>query len=193
MKAWWKIRNKPRGHYCPMLEFGITFSPKDEKEIRELNIKPEVQFCYLTVLSEAKAPKCGRIPLILPEWVFHKNNPNYPDPLIEDDCGEKEQGLCNKCTRDKFMLFATHINIHLSHHIYLPWRPGAKPDYEDFIGAVRTFMDLVLQEIDIRIKEARDSLPSEEWGLEEEFSLETSALHQQASGDQDKVRVVRIS
>jgi hypothetical protein len=192
MKTWWKIRNKPRGHFCPMLEFGISLNPKDEKEIKDLNIKPEVEFCYLTVLSETRAPKCGRIPFILPEWVFYKNDPNYPDPVVLNECGDKDKNLCDKCVREKFMLFATHINIHLSHHVYLPWRSGPKPDYSDFINSVRAFLDQVLLEIDRRLNEARESAPSEEWGLEEELSLEASAHNQRPSSDKDRLRVVRI-
>lgn len=192
MKAWWRIGNKPRGRWLPLLEWGVNLSPPEQEEMENLNVNSVIRYCLHGGAQPHPSCKTDRILAFLPR-----------ERLIHPSCakvGEKEQYLgydtyCSDCPR----LPSTLPEWHLSgawdlkseqQRARLPWRPGARPDYADFIDPLREFLYRVMEELERRFVEARESAPSDEWMLEEEF--DSFSWHTEKNGVETAERKLRV-
>jgi hypothetical protein len=195
MKIWWKIHDKPRGRWRPTLSWGVNFTKEEINEMQQLNIDTQIKYCFL-VQSENNisipqyCPKKNRIIIVLPE-------PFYRDRDIENNRKAFNYSICSECPYSEYVLNEIiadekRINIDtlgISWSFFLPWRPGARPDYSDFIEPVRNFLKYIVNIIENRLQEARESSPSDEWLLEEEID---AAMVQEEQHSDRKLRVVRI-
>lgn len=191
MKAWWKIYDKPRGRWRPRMDWGIHFSPKEMEEAESLAVNRKISFCIRGIETErVSLTECpnSNVVMFLAERPYGKN-----EKKIEDDyLLGRTNAVCFSCPigeegwafRDSLTLPNTWWAMRL------PWRPGARPDYSDFIEPVRFFLHRVLEELERRFQEARESAPSDEWLLEEEFD---SFSREVKSEKTSKLRVIRRS
>jgi len=200
VKAWWKIHDKPRGRWRPRMEWGIHFSPKEMEEAESLGICRKISYCIRGVEAGGRVtlPECpnSNVVLLLAERLYGKN-----EKKIEDDSLlGSVHSVCSDCPIGETLKgsernWASHGSLTLPNTwwaVRLPWRPGARPDYSDFIDPVRFFLHRVLEELERRFHEARESAPSDEWLLEEEFD---SFSWEVKSGEktESKLRVIRRS
>lgn len=198
MKAFYKIHDKPRGRWRPLLEWGISFSPQEEKEADELNLNRAVKCCFRHSLSENDdnnkyAGKiCPKNFFIIPFTgkIYSKDSPQEGRSFTlgerrycSTECPLGEDGEYYKYD----FIFPT------TRQLRLEWRPGQRPDYSDYIKPIRTFLYNLLAEIEHRFAEARESAPSDEWFLEEEFdsSWNMNITENEVETTEKKLRVIR--
>lgn len=198
MKAFYKIHDKPRGRWRPLLEWGISFSPQEEKEADELNLNKTAKCCFRHSLSENDdnnkyAGKiCPKNFFIIPFTgkIYSKDSPQEGRSftLGERRCCSAECPLGEDGEYYKYdLIFPT------TRQLRLEWRPGQRPDYSDYIKPIRTFLYNLLAEIEHRFAEARESAPSDEWFLEEEFdsSWNWNITESEVETTEKKLRVIR--
>lgn len=190
MKGYWKICDKPRGMHMPRMEFGIILEGEEENFLKNLKVREYIDVCIAVSEENTSPPQksflcpAKQIGIIFPENV-------YSDPNKERKfCGYKPCSECNLDIKSRNSLTITFKNNFIS--FYLPWRPGKKPDYSDFIKPIKSLLYLVLEEYNERINIALESPPSDEWGYEEEFSLDFVRKQEVApSSNETKKRVIR--
>jgi len=198
MKAFYKIHDKPRGRWRPLLEWGISFSPQEEKEADELNLNKAVKCCFRHSLSKNDdnnkyAGKiCPKNFFIIPFTgkIYSKDSPQEGRSftLGEIRCCSTECPLGEDGEYYKYdFIFPT------TRQLRLEWRPGQRPDYSDYIKPIRTFLYTLLAEIEHRFAEARESAPSDEWFLEEEFdsSWNWNITENEVETTEKRLRVIR--
>jgi hypothetical protein len=188
VKAWWKIHDKPRGCYRPLLEWGIYLTPDEKREAEELNINFNISYC---IRHDIKTLACLKGHMLI----------NFEEPVYGRDYKTRNQGYrlgysgrcSNNCEPGGGYYYRDECNVKDdSWACRLPWRPGARPDYSDFIDPVRDFLHRVLEEIERRFQEARESAPSSEWMLEEEFdSFSWRTAENGLEVAERKLRVIR--
>jgi hypothetical protein len=77
MIGWWKIKDKPRGRWRPILNFGISFNADEVHEIKQLNIPRSIWFCFIHVQelpSQEIKPTCGAITVFFLEKGYSSRN-----------------------------------------------------------------------------------------------------------------------
>ncbi len=200
MKAWWKVSDKPRGRWNPLFEFGIHLSEEEHRELGALNVSTKTLVCLIfPECSDSRRDmpppaaddfvQCGRGYYVL-RW------PQCPYPTasrVPEAHAIYSSGCCQDC-RFPAWRYADRTDINLAdrHFSYrLPWRPGRRPDYSDYIEPTRHFLLRVLKELGCRIEEARESSPSGEWDLEEEFESYSIRETENVAVAERKLRVIR--
>lgn len=200
MKAWWKIYDKPRGRWRPRMDWGIHFSPKEMEEAESLAVNREISYCIRGIETGAGAgrvtlPKCSNAVLLFAERPYKKNAKGVG--VKDDYLLGSVHSVCNDCPIGETLKgsernWASQGSLTLPNTwwaVRLPWRPGARPDYSDFIEPVRFFLHRVLEELERRFQEARESAPSDEWLLEEEF--DSFSWEVKSEKTESKLRVIR--
>lgn len=182
MKAWWKIHDKPRGRWRPLMEWGVHLTPNEIEEAESLAVCRDISYCIRGVEGRVTLPECSNIVLLLAERPYRESG--YLLGRANAVCFSCPIGEEGWALRDSLTLPNNWWAVRL------PWRPGARPDYSDFIEPVRNFLYRVLEELERRFQEARESAPSDEWLLEEEFD---SFSWEVMSGETSKLRVIRRS
>lgn len=193
MKAWWKIHDKPRGRWYPLLEWGVTFTSSEMEEMEALNVKASLRYCFKG--GGKPHPSCTgqygeRVMAFFPaSRVFCLNSARVG---AADVFGRA--GSCASCPdRSAEWYHFETIEIDRGGRLVwgfrLPWRPGARPDYSDFIDPTREFLFRVIEEFESRFDEARESAPSDEWLLEEEF--DSFFQPEGVESAEKKIRVIR--
>lgn len=188
MKAFWRIYDKPRGRWRPLLEWGLHLSPEEEEKIKELNINTTYRIC---IISSTEQKMCQKRAAIL-----------FPGPVLEERSKKVGTGsflgspyvMCDGCPFEGTDSYVHKREIDLTKdtiRVRVEWRPGPRPDYSDYIGPVREFLKWALEELQRRIEEAEASSPSEEWGLEESFDL-YSVSSLQTSNEENSERKLRV-
>lgn len=188
MKAWWKIHKKPRGRWRPLLEWGISLSPEEKKAISELNLN----VLYKYVICSPKCIHCSKVTaadiwVALPERL-------YPEHTVSVGKGYTSGVRCYTCEHQEetWTITSDSRNICDPFSFRLPWRPGVRPDYTDFIQPIREFLAKLLDLCERRFQEAQESAPSDEWMLEEEFdSFTWRTLDSGVEVAERKLRVIR--
>jgi len=197
MKAFWKIHDKPRGRWRPLLEWGIHFSPQEEQEAKALNIRDDIKYCLRLDLGDFADSKqvgkvCPRSYVILP----------FAGKLYRRDSSQAEcadsfgSPVCcsENCPFEKKGQWSLESSaaLPLTRQYRLEWRPGRRPDYSDYIEPLRIFLRCLLKEAERRFTEARESTPSDEWLLEEEFdSFSWRTTEDGVEVAERKLRVIR--
>lgn len=193
VKAWWKIHDKPRGRWRPLMEFGVRLTTEEITEADALNVENPLKFAFSNLLEENdKCRSCrysdstlvDRVGGVLPEQPFRYDKSKVNKNTDRIGCS---------CSSTNRWWWTESCNIQeLEWRFRLPWRPGARPDYSDFIDSVRDFLRRVLEELERRFEEARESAPSDEWLLEEEFdSFSWRTLDSGVEVAERKLRVIR--
>jgi len=194
VKAWWKVSDKPRGRWNPQFAFGINLSEDEKREAQALNVSLKIEYC-LFLCQDPDPAACGKCRkgyhiLVWPTSAYaaHTISPDRDALYASYSCdgcffkrGRMDQG-------------AIYCDSGESWHYRLPWRPGRRPDYSDFIEPTRAFLLRALEDLQRRFAEARESSPSDEWMLEEEFDSFSVATWQTESGvavAERKLRVIR--
>ena len=191
MKAWWKIHDKPRGRWRPIMEWGVHFTPNEISETESLAVCRKISYCLRGVeAGRVTLPECSEIVLSFTERPYEKNEKEIKDGYLLGSV----HNVCFDCPiGEKGWAYRKSLTLPNNWWaVRLPWRPGARPDYSDFIEPVRNFLYRVLEELERRFQEARESAPSDEWLLEEEFD---SFSWEVKSGEktESKLRVIRRS
>lgn len=172
------------------MEWGVTLTPPEQEEIKALNVQAAVEYC---IRMGAEPPYCpeGRIVLSWPERAYESQHRR-----VGEGWGLGGERGCHACPTQKgWYRYSTREltnGLFWAWAVRLPWRPGARPDYSDFIEPVRNFLCRMLDELERRLAEARESAPSDEWLLEEEFdSFSWRTLDSGVEVAERKLRVIR--
>lgn len=192
LKMYWKIHDKPQGRWRPLLVFGVELSDDELKDVDKLNINPNIRCCIIGSRELLEVWSCNKA-LILPlsEKPFKdaSNRPGGRDTHVNTfyACGDCPFKVCDA----NGATWASEFDINLAtsplHGFRLPWRPGHKPDYSDFIIPVQGFLHQLKSLIEERFAEARQSSSSDEWLLE---GLLDPIIETEAEAEQ-RLRVIR--
>lgn len=196
MKAFYKIHDKPRGRWRPLLEWGISFSPQEKEEANELNLNNMVNCCLRHSLSENNdnnkyAGKiCPKNFFIIP-FTGKLYNKNSPQEGRSFTLGER-RSCSAECPFGEDGEYCKYdLILPTTKQLRLEWRPGQRPDYSDYIKPIRTFLYNLLAETERRFTEARGSASSDEWFLEEEFDSSWNITESEVEIAEKKLRVIR--
>lgn len=191
MKAWWKIYDKPRGRWRPLMEAGVAMTSQEIESAKELNVSLHIKYCLRGDVTGqlTSCPSKDVILIVLPERPYGNSGKQVG---FGKSLGSSYP--CDNCPGGRSGWYDVD-GINLPNNCLsfrLPWRPGARPDYGDFIRPIREFLRLVLEELERRFAEARESAPSDEWLLEEEFdSFSWRTTENGAEVAERKLRVIR--
>lgn len=189
MKAWWKIGDKPRGLYRPLLSWGISFSSSRDAEVQSLGIRREIAYCFRGGVEPHPSCEERRVLAFFPAERLH----SYTYYKAADYHPVGSSGSCNSCPgrNDEGGWYRHDLNEELLWKCRLPWRPGARPDYSDFIVPVRDFLRKCYEKLELRLAEARESAPSDEWFMEEELDSFSWRTENGLDVAERKLRVIR--
>jgi len=193
VKAWWKIHDKPRGRWRPLMEWGVHFSPEETAMADELNIYKHISYCLVhscQIPVSSQVCHQGKRIILFSSGLFGENynkvgdGGNFGSGFVCSGCNLNLQNGYRRTDSINFM--------HSSFAVRLEWRPGNRPDYSDYIEPVRDFLRWALEEYERRFQEARESTPSDEWLLEEEFdSFSWRTVESGIEVAERKLRVIR--
>jgi len=194
MKAFYKIHDKPRGRWRPLLEWGISFPPQEEQEAEALNLNKDIDYCLRLDLGDFADNKhagkiCAKGFFLLPlSGKIYSSNARQEGRSYTAG----SSGSCSDCFWENGEYFRNELSIPATSQFRLEWRPGRRPDYSDYIDPLRIFLRCLLREAERRFTEARESTPSDEWLLEEEFdSFSWRTTEDGVEVAERKLRVIR--
>ena len=198
MKAFYKIHDKPRGRWRPLLEWGISFSPQEEQEAEALNLDKDIDYCLRLDLGDFADNKhagkiCAKGFFLLPF-----PGKTYSERSRQEGESYAMGNACNcSCSESCFFVengkySRSGLSAPATVKLRLEWRPGRRPDYSDYIEPLRIFLRCLLKEAERRFTEVRESTPSDEWLLEEEFdSFSWRTTEDGMEVAERKLRVIR--
>jgi hypothetical protein len=158
-----------------------------------LNIDTLIRVCIIPIITYPKSDKnltCGATTILFPDFIYETGDTKFSDLRLY-------KLLCENCpfktiSSNKKLRWSTTNDIldsNVEWSFYLPWRPGVRPDYSDFIDQVKKFLKSMVERFESSLKEARESVSSSEWLLGEENTLDL--IQRNELPEVKKVRVVR--
>jgi len=185
MKLWWKLGPKPRGRWRPKLEFGIFLSEEERKMAEELNVCLSLKVAVLWEtenLPEEMQDRCA-IPCKA-ERPYRASRAGQNDHIGNWDN--------NKRAYIAYWDLVLGEVEKSSISFYLPWRPGRRPDYSDYLELAKSLLNLMKEMIESRFQVAYESeeLVEDQWE-DNSFLILSSSEEKVASASKQQTRKKR--